>query len=86
MFIDLNLSRFDRPMTWRQLTVAEDRQNQPPDQAVGYRVQVGREQWLMYRSLTPAAGRTILSHHLLTQFLVGRFTPKGTVQVLVEIE
>ncbi|HEX4147565.1 MAG TPA: hypothetical protein VHY20_01200, partial [Pirellulales bacterium] len=86
MFVDLNRARFDRKMTWRQLTVAENRQNQPPDLAVGYRVQVGREQWLMYRSLTSAVGRSLLSHHLLTQFLVGRFTPQGTVQVLVEIE
>ncbi len=86
MFVDLNRNRFDRPMTWRQLTVAENRQNQPSDLAVGYRVQIGREQWLIYRSLTPGASRTVLSHHLLTQFLVGRFTPKGTVQVLVEIE
>jgi hypothetical protein len=86
MFIDLDRRRFGREITWRQLTVAENRQNVPSDLAAGYRVQVGREQWLMYRSLTPAVGRTLLSHHLLTQFLVGRFTPKGTVEVLVEIE
>lgn len=86
LFMDLDRDRFSRPMTWRPLTVAENRQNQARDVAVGYRVQIGVEQWLVYRSLTPGTGRTLLGHHLLTQFLVGRFSMAGEVRSLLEIE
>jgi hypothetical protein len=50
VFIDLRRRRVARPCTWRQLTVAEGLQIQPPDVAVGYRVQCGKKQWLIYRS------------------------------------
>ena len=40
-FIDLHPRRMRKPMTWRQLTVAEDLNILPPDRAVGFRVQVG---------------------------------------------
>jgi hypothetical protein len=66
--------------------VAENRENQPADAAVGYRVQVGRQNWLIYRSFTGAANRTLLGHHLLTQFLIGQFTAAGEVLTLIEIE
>ncbi|HWC89765.1 MAG TPA: hypothetical protein VG433_08920, partial [Pirellulales bacterium] len=85
LWFDLNRSRLGLPLTWRRLTVAENRENQPAD-AVGYRVQVGRQNWLIYRSFTGAANRTLLGHHLLTQFLIGQFTATGEVLTLVEIE
>ena len=86
LFFDLNRSRIGLPLTWRQLSVAENRVNQPADAAVGYRVQIGRQNWLIYRSLTGAANRTLLGHHLLTQFLIGQFTSAGEVLTLVDIE
>ena len=55
LFIDLRKDRFVRPVTWRQLTVAENLSIQPADVAVGYRVQIGADQWLFYRSLAPRA-------------------------------
>ncbi len=86
LFIDLSKRRLIRPVTWRQLTVAENRSTQSADVAVGYRVQVGKQQWLVYRSLAQTGSRTLLGHHLVTEFLIARFTSKGTVDALVEVE
>ena len=71
--------------TWRQLTVAEDLEIIPRDQAVGYRVQVGIEQWLFYRSLVPTTCRSLLGQHLGCEFLCARFLHDGTAEPLVEI-
>jgi hypothetical protein len=86
MWFDLSRSRLSRPVTWRQLTVARERENVPADVAVGYRVQIGRLQWLVYRSLAQPAVRTVLGKNLLSEFLVGRFLSDGKVHTLLEIE
>jgi hypothetical protein len=90
LFFDLSHKRFAGQRTWRQLTVAEDRKVQPPDRAVGYRVQTGDKQWIIYRSLTARGNRSLLSHNLSSEFLVARFDPAATgaslADSLVEIE
>jgi hypothetical protein len=86
LFIDLNGRRAAQPLTWRQLTVAQDRRNLPADVAVGYRVQAGKQQWIIYRSLGQVGNRTLLGHNLVSEFLVARFKTDGTVESLVEIE
>jgi hypothetical protein len=86
LLIDLKTRRFGKPLTWRQLTVAESLTIQPPDLAAGYRVQIGKEQWLIYRSLGPKANRTLLGHNLSSEFLLARFLKKGEVQSLIEVE
>jgi hypothetical protein len=86
LFFDLDPRRLRDEVTWRQLTVGEERQVVPRDAAVGYRVQVGRRQWLIYRSLAASAVRTVLGKNLLTELLVGRFGRGGEVKSLLEIE
>ncbi len=86
LFLDLDRRRFSRRLTWRQLTVAESLATQPDDVAAGYRVAVGREQWLIYRSLAEKANRTLLGHNLSTEMLVARFDRAGEVEPLMEIE
>ncbi|HEY2894442.1 MAG TPA: hypothetical protein VGJ16_09530, partial [Pirellulales bacterium] len=86
LWFDLSRSRSGRPLTWRQLTVAREREIVPDDVAVGYRVQIGRLQWLAYRSLTQPAVRTVLGKNLLGEFFVGRFLSDGQVHTLLEIE
>ncbi len=86
LFFDLNRHRMTRPATWRQLTVAESWANQPNDVAVGYRVAIGRRQWLLYRSLTPPRNRTLLGHNLSTETLIARFGRDGQIEPLIEIE
>lgn len=85
-FIDLSPRRLRRQVTWRRLTVAEDRLAQPDDVAVGYRVQIGQEQWLFYRSLAACGNRTLLGHNLVSEFLAARFSRKGVSETLIEIE
>ncbi len=86
LWIDLDPQRKRWPRTWRQLTVALDREILPPDVAVAYRVQIGCSQWIVYRSLAPPAARTFLGQHVTSEFLVGRFTTEGVVENLVEVE
>jgi hypothetical protein len=86
LFFDLDRRRMNRPLAWRQLTVAESLAVQPHDVAVGYRVAIGSRQWLIYRSLAAVANRTLLGHNLATETLVARFDRSGEVEPLVEIE
>lgn len=86
IFFDLDRRRFDRPRTWRQLTVADSLTVRPADAAVGYRVSMGSKNWLIYRSLTAATSRTLLGHHLSSETLIARLTRKGEVRSLIEIE
>lgn len=88
LFIDLHPRRMRKTPTWRNLTVGQDLDLLSADQAVGYRVQVGPEQWLFFRSLTPCAPdlhRTVLGQHLSCEFLAARFLNDGTVEQLIEI-
>lgn len=86
LFIDFDSDRLRKEATWRQLTVGEARQAVPRDVAVGFRVQAGKRQWLVYRSLGEVGVRTVLGQNLRHEFLVGRFGPQGDVQKLLEIE
>jgi len=72
--------------TWRQLTIAEELLIQPRDIAEAYRVQVNRDQWVFYRSLTPCTRRTVMGLHLNTEFYAGRFSPSdGLFEPVVEV-
>jgi hypothetical protein len=86
LFVDLDARRCRSEVTWRQLTVAEDRRAVPVETAVGYRVQAGKSQWLLYRSLGPPAIRSVLGTNLMHEFLVADFKRDGSVRRLLEIE
>ena len=86
LFIDLDPRQRTKPYTWRQLTVAEDLQVQPRDVATGYRVQIGRRQWMFYRSLAAKRIRTVLGQNLGCEYICGRFHTNGSVETLIEIE
>jgi hypothetical protein len=87
LFIDLDPRRLTKEVTWRQLTVGKSRAAVPLDEAVGYRAQVGRNQWVLYRSLGGAATRTVLGRNLYNELLIGRFqTSDGSVKTILEIE
>ena len=86
LFFDLDRRRHHRAMTWRRLTVVESLEIQPTDVVAGYRVAIGRQQWLIYRSLAERANRTLLGHNISSEMLVARFNSSGEVSPLVEIE
>lgn len=86
LFIDLDPKRIKKQITWRRLTVAERLEIQPPENAVGYRVQVGVSQWLIYRSLTERGNRSVLGQNFSTEFVAAQFSREGEIEKLVEIE
>jgi hypothetical protein len=86
LWLDLDPDRIGRPLTWRQLTVADTRINLPPWQATGFRVQAGLEQWLVYRALDQARNRSLLGCNLSNEFFLGRIKPDGTVKRVLEIQ
>lgn len=86
LWIDLDPRRQSQRYTWRHLTVAEQLAIVPRDVAAGFRVQIGKRQWLIYRALTSKGNRTILGQNLTSEFLVARFDREGEVDEIVEIE
>jgi len=85
LWLDLEPARQGRPLTWRQLTVADTRQNLPPQQATGFRIQEGLEQWLVYRTLDEPRNRTVLGCNISCGFLMGRIERTGVVDRSIEI-
>ncbi|MFN9232265.1 MAG: hypothetical protein ACK56D_15400 [Planctomycetota bacterium] len=84
--IDLDPKRSQRPATWRHLTVGENLKPVARDQALAFRFQFGRQQWLIYRSLTPLASRTYLGQNVYSEFAFDRFANDGTAESLVCVE
>ena len=86
LFIDLDPKRLRKPRTWRQLTVGEQLHLVRRDEAAGFRVQIGKQQWVIYRSLNGTANRTFLGQNVINEFLVARFLNDGEIETLIEIE
>lgn len=86
LFIDLDRQRTKKEATWRSLTVADRLEIQPASSAVGYRVQVGMEQWLIYRSLATPGNRTLLGQNLTNEFYLGRFDEDGEADEMIAID
>jgi len=86
LFIDLDPKRLRKPRTWRQLTVGEQLHLVRSDEAAGFRVQIGKQQWVIYRSLNGTANRTFLGQNVINEFLVARFLNDGEIETLIEIE
>lgn len=76
LWIDLSRQRFLMNRTWRQLTVGEKLKSLPPQTAVAFRVQVGKSQWILYRSMAPPAPRTFLGRHMIADFYCARLNAK----------
>ena len=86
LWIDCTPARIARPRTWRQLTVAENRQHVSDSTAVGFRIQSGVEQWLLYRSLDTPRNRTLLGCNVSCEFLLGRVKTSGEIARTLEIQ
>jgi len=73
--------------TWRNLTVGEELQIVSPQEAVAFRVQIDKQQWIIYRSLTTPKRRTALGMHTLAEFYAGSFDcDNGDIDTLLEVE
>lgn len=86
LWIDLDMVRFDKQRTWRRLTVAQSLRVVNPEVAAAYRVQSGKSQWLVYRSLDAAANRTFMGHNVSSEAFLGRFLKSGEVDEYFELE
>ena len=86
LWFDLSPKRIKADRTWRQLTVGESLKLIGPDVAVAYRIQSGKDQWFVYRSLGPCANRTALGQNISHECLIGRFQKDGVVKEYFEIE
>lgn len=86
LWIDLNSKRLKRPLTWRRLTVGEHVKALSRDVAVGYRVQVADEQWMIYRSLDRVANRSVLGHNTFGSFVCGKIDDKGNVKEILTMD
>ncbi len=87
LWLDFSPRRFKRKRTWRSLTVGENLRLVRPDEAVAYRVQMGSEQWVMYRSLSGSACRTFLGKHMMADFFCARFDPSdGNQEDLITVD
>lgn len=86
LWFDLDRRRQQKPLTWRQLTVAEQLEIQPKDVAVGFLVRSNKEQWLLYRSMSERGNRTLLGQNTTSEFLLAQFDTEGEIEELVEIE
>jgi len=86
LFVDLRKTRMQSPLTWRRLTVAQSRRRTPDQEAVAYRIQVGSEQWMVYRSFTRTGNRSALGVNVASEFYLGRFLSDGTPETIIEVE
>ena len=86
LVLDLDPKRSLKPRTWRQLTVAENLEIVRQDVAVAYRVQIGKQQWVLYRALSRQGNRTFLGENVAVEFYIGRIDLKGNIESLAEIE
>lgn len=86
LWFDFQPRRFERPRTYRRLTVGDTLRIVDPDEAVAHRIQMGSEQWVVYRSLRGERNRTYLGKHLIADFQCGRFyAGDGSIEDLVTI-
>jgi len=83
LWIDLNSERSVQPRTWRQLSVGDSLSLVPKDVAAAFRVQVGIEQWVLYRAIREKANRTFLGENHLCELFIGRFQKNGAEEILV---
>jgi hypothetical protein len=87
LILDWHPERRRSSAEWRALTITEDRQVISFDQAAAYRLRLGKSQFLLYRSLmrSPIA-RAVIGFNTRYETVLGRFTPTGEVEPLVQIE
>lgn len=85
MLLDLDHKRSRQPLTWRHLTVGENQQAITVDKAIGFRAQLDRMQFLIYRSLAPVTSRTVLGQNYHCDFCIGQFTAGGTCDSIITI-
>lgn len=85
--IDWSPARQKDPAEWRGLTTTENATVIPGDIAQGYRIKVGKSQWLIYRSMIPPEdARAVLSLHTSHETSINTVTPKGEIVPILMVD
>ncbi|MFK7735473.1 MAG: hypothetical protein AB8B50_05580 [Pirellulaceae bacterium] len=76
-----------KPFTWRHLTVADELRIVRKDEAQAFRIQIGTDQWFVYRNLAKPIRRTALGVHTMDDFYAARFdSDEGECDTIVQVE
>lgn len=86
VLIALNPENSIQPRTWRRLTVAEALETLPDDKARAFRVRIGDQQWVFYKSFHGTGNRTFLGQNQACDLFIGRFQEDGNVEELLSLE
>jgi len=87
LVIDWNPKRAGGAVQWRNLTVSEQRKTLRIDEAAGYRLRMGKDQFLVYHSLhNTGEARAVLGHHTWNETVIGGVKADGTIAPLILIE
>ncbi len=86
IFLDLRPRRSLRPRTWRPLTVAEQLRSVSREIAVAFRIQIGKQQWVLYRAIDAIGNRTFMGQNHSSDFFIGKLRSDGNVDEILSIE
>ena len=87
ILFDFNVRRAARPCSWRPLTVGENMAPAKEDDARGWRLQLGTEQYAFYVSTSERpAIRSILGRNLISDFMFGKFLASRGVVPILDVE
>lgn len=86
LIFDWHPARTKQPAIWRTLTVTEAAKVLPRDQAGGHRLQLGKFQLLIYRSLSKIkSARAVLGCHTWQESIIANFN-RGKVEPIVRVD
>src|SRR5581483_10192485 len=87
LVIDWGVPRQRITASWRPLTVAQNGVAIPSHQAAAYRLQIGAQQWMLFRGLVRAQEpRSVLGQHSMYETMIGRFLPGGKFDSILLVE
>lgn len=87
LVLDWHPKRIRPAAEWRSLTVSELGQTVAADRAVGFRLRIGGQQLLVYRSLAQTdEPRAVLGYHTRYETVIGHFGRTGEVDPIMMVE
>ena len=87
LLIDVCPQRAARFCTWKPLSVGEGGINVDEDAALGRKIQLGKEQFVLYASTSERPKvRSVISRNLISEFMFGKFLVKRGVDPIVDVE
>ena len=87
LIFDWHPAHGKKPALWRTLTVTEAGKVVGRDVAAGHRLQIGKLQLLLYRSLSaPKTPRAVLGHHTYFESVIAKFDADGDVDAIMNVE